>query len=287
MHGKKHLRVGEMGKAKPRVLVVTGEGFNAETELKNAWSVARASPKIIHINTVLKKPVLLKKFKALCFPGGFTFGDNLGAGKALASKIFFSGKKKSLFLEELISMIEKQKIVLGICNGFQVLACLGLFPGKKQEYGVRNVSLATNNSLKFEDRWVNLRASSKKTPFLKNISFFRCPVRHAQGKIVFSSKKEFLNAVKEKRIALQYCDLNKKPTERYPFNPNGSIQGIAGITDKTGLVLGLMPHPEAAIFKIQDTTKKREFNSKRVLEKNVFAETKKFFENGVNYLNEL
>ena len=180
---------------KPKILIASGEGFNAENELSHAWKLSGAIPEIMHINNILKKPPILRGFHAFCIPGGFAFGDHLGAGKALSSKIEFSGNKRENLFDELVSMPEKGKIIFGVCNGFQVLSKLGFFPGNGQDYGTRNFSLAPNSSGKFHDRWVTL-LPNKGHFSSKGISLLRAPVRHGEGRVIFASEKERENALK-------------------------------------------------------------------------------------------
>jgi phosphoribosylformylglycinamidine synthase len=201
---------------------------------------------IVHVNEILDERLSLHEFDVLVFPGGFSFGDDLGAGKAMASKLLHRRSRSgSLMRDEIERFLGEGKYLLGICNGFQILVKMGLLPNTK---GVmeQEVTLAVNASGKFEDRWCRCIATVPwRTPFLWGISTIDLPVRHGEGRLVIRD-----DAVRETILAqglacLQYGDPSGKPTLEYPYNPNGSELACAGLTDSSGQVLGVMPHPEA------------------------------------------
>lgn len=219
---------------KVRALIITGFGINCEEEMAAAYKLAGASPEIIHINELFEEKCFLRDFEILNFPGGFSFGDDLGSGKVLANKIKYkklrSGKS---FLDELVLFLESGKFILGICNGFQVLVKLGLLPniGGNLE---QEVTLTRNDSGRFIDKWCTCEVTSRQTPFLEDIREIDLPVRHGEGKLIIRD-----NWVRD--LILE----NELNCLSYKENFNGSELSCAGLTDLSGQVLGMMPHPEA------------------------------------------
>ena len=160
----------------PKALVLTGYGINCEEETALAFRKAGAQAEIVHINDLIEKPARLKEFNVLAFAGGFSYGDDTGSGNALASKI------RSNIWNQILEFIEAENLVIGICNGFQVIANLGLVPGFKKNYGERKIALIHNNTARYECRWVSLKGISKKCVFTKGIETIRLPVAHGEGK---------------------------------------------------------------------------------------------------------
>lgn len=220
----------------PKVLVLTGDGINCERETARAFQLAGAAPEIVHVNDLLENPKRLQTFEAAAFPGGFSFGDDLGSGQVLALKL-------SLVLgEELRAFLAAKKPVIGICNGFQALTKLGLLP---EPFATRKMALARNAQGHFIDRWVELEAvENSKCIWTQNLPEpFPLPIRHGEGRVVFARGEEetIHRALSQAgQIALRYGE-----------DVNGSHGRIAGVCDPTGLVFGLMPHPEAAISRLQ------------------------------------
>lgn len=226
---------------KPKTLVLTGYGINCDEETAFAFEQAGAASAIVHVNDLIAKPALLKEFQILAFPGGFSYGDDTGSGNALANKI------RNNLWQDLMQFIDDEKLVIGICNGFQVIANLGLLPGLENKYGERSIALSYNNSARYECRWVSLRNLSKKCIFTNGISEIRMPVAHGEGKFITSPA--LLEKLKENdQIVFQYTKQGNPADGEFPFNPNGSINDIAGICNETGRILGMMPHPERNIF---------------------------------------
>lgn len=222
-----------MGRVKACVLRTAGTNCDKETAF--AFKKAGADPELVHINRFISSERELEDFQILAFPGGFSYGDDLGAGKILANEL------KCKLSQGLKKFINEGKLIIGICNGFQILVKAGILPGNdafKQE-----ASLAINDSAKFEDRWIYLKSSGKCvwTKGLPEVVYL--PVAHGEGKFVLSDKGVLGRLKRNKQIVFQYCD-EKGDAAGYPYNPNGSIEDIAGITDETGRILGLMPHPE-------------------------------------------
>ncbi|MFX0091165.1 MAG: phosphoribosylformylglycinamidine synthase I [Candidatus Hodarchaeota archaeon] len=227
--------------SKCKVLILAGNGINCERETENAFDIAGASEtKIIHINDLKVKPSILENYHLLALPGGFSYGDHIFAGIVLATDL-----KYSLY-DPLIEFIEAEKLIIGICNGFQVQVRTGLLPGINKEYTRPIATLAPNSSSKFEDRWVHLVANpNSPCVFTKGIKVIYLPVRHGEGRFVPKNKEINDHLKKKQLIALQYADEKGNITNDYPYNPNGSTESIAGICDPTGRIFGLMPHPEA------------------------------------------
>ncbi len=227
---------------KPKVLIIRTAGTNCDVETAYAYELAGASPERIYIDAIKKNDLL--KYKILVLPGGFTYGDDISAGKILANEIRYKLK------EAILKFIDKGNLILGICNGFQVLVKAGILPGFDGYFKRQTVSLITNDSERFEDRWVNLKVLGSRSVFTEGINrVISLPVAHAEGKFVVNSRETLKKIAKQ--IVFQYVD-EKGNIAGYPHNPNGSILNIAGITDKTGRILGLMPHPERHITYLQN-----------------------------------
>jgi len=234
--------------ADPKALVITGNGTNCEMEMAHACKLGGfTNVDIVYIYEILRGEAQLDDYHLLCLPGGFMDGDDLGAAKASAvlwRHARLRGKKK--LAAALQNFIDAGKLIIGVCNGFQLLVKLGLLPAIGGKYFHQTTTLTANDSGRFEDRWVHLKTGYRNpSVFLKGIDRLYLPVRHGEGKLVVNSE-ETLKQIKKLHLdALLYADYHGEPTSRYPFNPNGSVENIAALTDETGRVLGLMPHPEA------------------------------------------
>lgn len=251
---------------KIKVLIIRTAGTNCDLETAYAFELAGAKCERVYIGAVQKKNLL--GYKILVLPGGFTYGDDISAGKIFANEIKYKLK------DAIIKFIEKGNLILGICNGFQVLVKAGILPGFDDYFTHQSVSLITNDSEKFEDRWINLKVYSERSVFTKGINkIISLPVAHAEGKFVVKNER-VLNKIK-KQIVFQYVNEKGRLTG-YPYNPNGSIFNIAGIADKTGRILGLMPHPERYISYLQHPLHTRKSMDEK-------GDGYKIFENGVNY----
>lgn len=213
----------------PRALVLTGYGINADLELADAFRRAGATVEMVPFSELLLDPRILSRGRILAFPGGFSFGDHLGSGMVLAALL------KRKLRPEIQSYIADGGLVLGVCNGFQVLVKSGLLPNLSGDWEPE-VSLTHNKQACFEDSWVSLECESGNTsPWMDGLSRIECPIRHGEGRFVYGSSDVRDVIQKRKLIALRYSSRN----------PNGSEDDVAGLTDATGQVLGLMPHPEA------------------------------------------
>ncbi len=225
---------------KPKVVIVRSAGTNCDQETKFAFELVGAAVDIVHINEILHHGEGLSSYEILALPGGFTYGDDLGAGKIFANELRF---KLKMQLEEFI---KDGKLIIGICNGFQILVKSGLLPGYTQFS--QEASLVLNDSAKFEDRWTYLRNPQSRcvwSSYLPEVIYL--PVAHAEGKFVVGNQVIVDSLCSNNQVVFRYCN-RQGCTDTYPYNPNGSIDDIAGICDETGRVLGLMPHPERHMF---------------------------------------
>jgi len=224
---------------KPKVLVLKTDGTNCDSETAFAFNLAGGETKIVHVNDLRSKKESLKNYNILAMPGGFSYGDDVVSGKILAIEL------ASFFSEELKKFIErKNTLIIGICNGFQVLVRTGLLPFGK--LGKMSVTLTNNDSGHFECRWINLKIQQNNNcVFLKNLEGENVNYQVAHGEGKFLTDQQTLEKIeKQNLVAFRYVDSNGNPTQKYPDNPNGALNAIAGICDPTGRILGLMPHPE-------------------------------------------
>jgi len=227
-----------------RVLIVTGYGLNCEAESKYGWELAGARPELVHFSDLLARPSRLRDFAALMFIGGFSFGDHMTSGHvfALRAKHRMSG--------ELAKFIEDSKLIMGVCNGFQIMVKIGLLPGLDNDYFTQRLSLVQNDCGTFQNRWVHLLFEPRSPcVFTRGLDFLSLPIRHGEGKL-FSLDKALLHRLEALTcVPCRYADpVTGQATQRFPANPNGSLNAIAGLCDPSGRVFGLMPHPEAYLY---------------------------------------
>ncbi|MGQ4808019.1 Phosphoribosylformylglycinamidine synthase [Candidatus Entotheonellaceae bacterium PAL068K] len=229
----------------PRILILTGYGINCEHETAYAFNLPSVggNARLVHISDLIAQPQRLDQFHILTIPGGFSFGDDITAGVVLATKLRYR-------LEQPLStFLGDGKLVLGICNGFQALIRLGLLPAVTGRPWYQEATLTANDSGKFEDRWVHMRIEpSCPSPFVHDIKQLYLPVRHGEGKFVPRDATILQALHTNHQIAARYCDATGSAAP-YPWNPNGSVDAIAGVCDPSGQVLGLMPHPEAYVHR--------------------------------------
>ena len=221
----------------PKVLILRTAGTNCDYETRYAFEKAGAKVDAVHINILLANKKLLEDYQILVLPGGFTYGDDVSAGKILANQIKYNLE------EDIKTFIHGKKLILGICNGFQALTKAGLLPAINKQH--QEATLTFNDSNKFEDRWVYLKICSNKSIFVKDgeISNIYLPVAHGEGKFVTQDESILNKITMNHQIVFKYVNEQGEETG-YPWNPNGSVQNIAGICDPTGQILGIMPHPE-------------------------------------------
>ncbi len=234
---------------KVKVIVTTGYGTNCEREMAHACRKAGADQvDIVHLSDLLDGTVSLKDYHFLNLPGGFLDGDNLGAAQAGAHRLRTARIKDSgrRLMDDLLDFVNNGGLVLGVCNGFQLMVKTGLLPGLDHNYENRSASLTWNDSGRFEDRWVTVKANpDSPCVFTKGINTMELPIRHGEGKFV-TDASTMARMQSSGSICLQYVDPETgEPTQDYPANPNGSVMAIGGICDPTGRLMGLMPHPEA------------------------------------------
>jgi phosphoribosylformylglycinamidine synthase len=236
---------GTIEPGKVRALVLTGYGLNCDYETDFCLNVAGASSERVHINELIKgetigKVTKLEDYHILAFDGGFSWGDDHGAGIILATRLRYN------IGDQLEQFIKDGKLIIGICNGFQALVNLGLLPGFDGNYHSREVALTFNDIGNFRDTWVKLKnRAGNNCVFTKDIEMLDLPIRHGEGK--FFAQQQVLDRLQEnKQIVFQYSKTAIELAEgEYPFNPNGSLLDISGICDSSGRIFGLMPHPEA------------------------------------------
>ena len=224
---------------RPRVLVLAGDGINCERETAGAFVAAGAAPKIATLNQIAQNPARYREVQVVAFPGGFSFGDELGSGRILALKI------KYLLGEWLDNIASRDQLAIGICNGFQALVQLGLLPEMGAE---RSVTLSFNTSAEgmprpFINRWVKLQVVPSPCVWTRNCpAQLSLPIRHGEGRVQFLVNRE--------RALFEQLRLRQQIPLYYRDNINGSEQNIAGLCDRSGRIFGLMPHPEAATDRI-------------------------------------
>ncbi len=230
--------------AKPRVLILAGFGINCDYETEFAFNMASVGGKAkrIHLTDLLDGDRSLEEFQILVFPGGFSFGDDIASGKVMANKLRY------YLADSLARFIDDGKLIIGICNGFQILVKANLLPDPHRNRAP-SVTLTWNDSRKFEDRWTYLKVNSHSPcVFTKRIRSLYLPVRHGEGKFIPKSQKVLEKLWRDQQIVLQYTDKSGQ-FDGYPNNPNGSVDNVAGICDASGRIFGLMPHPEGHLFR--------------------------------------
>jgi phosphoribosylformylglycinamidine synthase subunit PurQ / glutaminase len=247
-------------KRKSKSLVLSGNGINCELETAHANRLVGFDTDIIHINSLLDGSKSIHEYQFLNFPGGFLDGDDLGSAKAQAvkwkyQKVHVKRAAQTIdkpFLDELIRFVADGKIIIGICNGFQLLVKTGLLPGLGSQYGEQSVTLTFNDSGRFQDRWVYLCVHQLSSCiFTKDMDKIYLPVRHGEGKLVTKTEKTLQQLRDDGHIVMQYADDNGRVTAEFPWNPNGSADSIAALCDPSGRIFGLMPHPEAFVHYTQ------------------------------------
>lgn len=246
----------------PRVCVLRAPGTNCDVETTHAFELAGADAKRIHLFRLLEDPASLSQFQILCVPGGFSYGDDLGAG------VIFSRQLRGQLNDALREFLQADKLLLGICNGFQTILKAGLIMRRgiddpAEQNWEDELTLAWNSNGRYTDRWVRLKVTSSNSVFLKDMDEFDVPMAHAEGRIALKSPELLQTLRNQQSLALCYWSADASaqamvsgdPTDidllPEPINPNGSVANIAGLSDTTGRVLGLMPHPERYLFATQ------------------------------------
>lgn len=254
---------------KPKILILSGYGLNCEEETSYAFTLAGGGADIVHINDLILAKNKLSKYQILAIPGGFSYGDDTGSGKAYANKL------KNQLSESLAKFAQADKLIIGVCNGFQILTQAGLLPG----------ALTFNNKPRYTVRWVDLKITARaQSPWLKGLNRLSLPIAHGEGK--FFVKQETLAIIKKQRqIAGVYIKGEVCKSQNLPPNPNGSMADLAMLTSENGKILGTMPHPERAIFFTQapDWTLQKEklLRQNKPLPK--YGPALQIFKNAINY----
>ena len=230
--------------SKPQVLILTGQGLNCEAESRFAWEQAGAEARLLHVNDLLAAPDQLQDYAALMFIGGFSYGDHLGSGLVFAHRV------RHHLRPQLERFIADGRLVMGVCNGFQIITKLGLLPAVGGRYFEPQVALMHNDCGHFQNFWVTLRFEpSSPCVFTRGLDRMPLPIRHGEGKVFTTDRDLLARAEAAGCVACRYADpATGQPTQDFPHNPNGSLNAIAGLCDPTGRVFGLMPHPEAYLF---------------------------------------
>lgn len=255
--------------AAPSVLILRAPGTNCDVETANAFAMAGARTETLHIRRILERPALVHDFQILCIPGGFSYGDDLAAGRILADQM------RLPLQETLDHFCQQQKLVLGICNGFQVLLRSGLLGPITAA-----TTLTWNDSAHFEARWVNLSVTGNRCVFLQGIDHLYLPIAHAEGKFVARDRATYQALDEHQQLVLRYGAAQDVPSDEilpFPHNPNGSQGNVAGVCDPTGRIFGLMPHPERHVRRTQHPHWTRLSDGKGPDGLQIFANAVQFF----------
>lgn len=236
--------------ASPRICVLRAPGTNCDFETACAFERAGGRADRMHLFRLLERPALLKEYQVLCIPGGFSYGDDVGAG------VVFGSQLRVHLREAVEEFLQSDKLALGICNGFQVLMRSGILPGSQTgapptETAASQATLTWNSNGRYTARWVGLTVGSSQSVFLRGLERIELPIAHAEGRVAVRDRRLIDVWRGNGQLALQYAATDSDERNRaggkclrLPANPNGSIADIAGLSDLTGRVLGLMPHPE-------------------------------------------
>jgi len=256
-----------------KVIVLRTAGTNCDQETGFAFKNFGADVDFVHINQLFTQKVSLHDYHILAIPGGFSYGDDVAAGRILGNEL------RIRLGDDIKKFVAAGKLVIGICNGFQILVKAGILPGVEGEAAgySQGATLMINDSGKFEDRWIHLQVSGRSawTEGLDANLFL--PVAHAEGKFVPKSEAMMEKLRKNGQIVFCYSSPQGKAV-RYPENPNGSVENIAGVCDPTGRILGLMPHPERHFFFTQHPF------WTRLADRKELGDGARIFENGINYI---
>lgn len=267
----------------PKVCVLRAPGTNCDSETAYAFDSCGGKSERIHLFQLIEQPQRLDEFQVLCVPGGFSYGDDIGAGVVFASAL------RGHLGDAIRRFLSADKLTLGICNGFQVLLKAGILPGGtpeaiSAERDQAEATLTWNLNGKYTARWVHLKVNAPGNVFLKGIDELDLPIAHAEGRIVVRGKEVLSDWKSKNQIALTYSEWKSEEgqsnpiNDRWSANPNGSTMDIAGLGDPTGRVLGLMPHPERFLFGTQHPQWTR-------LGLTGDGAGRKIFQNAVDYFN--
>ncbi|MEQ1827305.1 MAG: phosphoribosylformylglycinamidine synthase I [Pirellula sp.] len=256
---------------KPRVLVLRAPGTNCDVETAHAFEMAGAEAVRLHVNQLIEHPALASTYQILCFPGGFSYGDDIAAGRILATQL------QTSLADTIESFKQRDRLVLGICNGFQIMMRLGIFFDSNKR---PSATLTWNRQGRFEDRWVHLKPANDNCVFLRGIESMFLPMAHAEGRFLFRDAAAEKTLTDQNQIVLRYCRSDGSTGNDvlpFPENPNGAQGNVAGICDASGRIFGLMPHPERHLF----ATNHPQWTRREVQPEH--GEGLKLFENAVAY----
>jgi phosphoribosylformylglycinamidine synthase len=241
--------------AVPKVCVLRAPGTNCDVETAFAFESCGAAAERVHLFRALEQPERLRDFQILCIPGGFSYGDDVGAG------VVFSRALRGRLADALHEFLAADRLVLGICNGFQVLLKSGILPDGTEQWppAAPPATLTWNENGRYTALWVRLEVAAPTNVFLRGLSEIELPIAHAEGRFVVRDEAALTRLMERGQIALRYCNgdgqgadgPNGEDVLPFPANPNGSVANVAGLGDPTGRVLGLMPHPERYVFATQ------------------------------------
>lgn len=224
---------------KPRVLVLRAPGTNCDEETAHAFESAGGIAVRLHVNRLIENPSLANNYQILVVPGGFSYGDDIAAGRIL-------GNQLNLHLAEMMERYRSEdRLVLGICNGFQILMRSGIFFDEGE--ASPPATLFWNAQGQYEARWVHVRVQNQASPFLRGLDSLYLPMAHAEGRILFRDEQAAEELDSQQQLALRYCTSDGETSDEplpFPINPNGAARNVAGLTDSSGRIMGLMPHPE-------------------------------------------
>src|SRR6476646_10183556 len=223
----------------PRVLILRAPGTNCDQETAYAFETAGGKPDVLHLNRLLENPKLAANYQILAIPGGFSYGDDISAGRIFGNQI------RHHLRDCLQEFKAAGKLIIGICNGLQILVKSGVLLPDRADEPIATLTL--NDSGKFEDRWVDLRVIGDKCVFLRGIERMYLPVAPAEGKFVARDEATLQKLDASGQLVLRYSLSPDSSAVPYPANPNGAQLNVAGLCDETGRVFGLMPHPERHI----------------------------------------
>jgi phosphoribosylformylglycinamidine synthase len=254
-----------------KVLIIRSAGTNCDLETQYAWSLAGADADRVHIRQLIETPAMLSEYQAITIPGGFSYGDHIGAGVIFATQI------ARHLRDAILKFVERGGLVLGICNGFQILVKTGLLPGWPDAQ--RDATVTFNRPSGFQDRWVRLEAQTDECAFLHRGEQYEMPIAHGEGRVVFRDDDVRRRVEHEGLRALSYVPARTdgRDVDDADANPNGSDLDAAGLCDATGRILGLMPHPERFVDRTQHPCWTR-------LDKHKAADGLRLFQNAVNSL---